>query len=85
MSLKKAHESKKQEDPLPLYPMFQFERIIMIIFLLILISRDGVENLIAKATHLFSVRNMMLGYASQDLSIVLNDSMICKHLLHIHQ
>ena len=76
---------KKQEDPLPLYPMFQFVRIIMPIFPFILISRDRVENQIAKAIHLFSVLNVMLGYASQDLPIVLKNSMICKHLFHIYQ
>ena len=38
-----------------------------------------------KALHLFSVPNAMLGYDSQDLPIVLNNSMIRKHLFHIFQ
>ena len=76
---------KKQEDPLPPYPMFQFVQIIMTISPFILISRDSAENLIAKAIHLFSVQNVMLGYASVDLPIVLKNSMIRKHLLHIYQ
>ena len=57
----------------------------MTIFPFILISRDGAENLIAKAIHLFSVRNVMSGHASQDLPIVLKNSMIRKHLFHIDQ
>ena len=65
--------------------MFQFVQAIMTIFPFILISRDGVENLIAKAIHLFSVRNVMLGYASQDLPIVLKNSMIRKYLFYINQ
>ena len=65
--------------------MFQFVWITTTIFLFILISRAGVENLIAKALHLFSVPNAMLGYDSQDPPIVLNNSMIRKHLLHIFQ
>ena len=65
--------------------MFQFVRIIMTIFPFILTSRDGAENLIAKAIHLFSVRNLMSGHASQDLPSVLKNSMIRKHLFHIYQ
>ena len=50
------------------------------IFPFILINKDGEGNLIAKTTDLFSARNVILGYASQDLSIVLKNSMIRKHL-----
>ena len=43
----------------------------MTIFSFILIRRDSVKNLIARAINLFSAQNVMLGYASQDLLIVL--------------
>lgn len=53
--------------------MLQFVRIIMTIFLFIQVSREGIENLIAKAIHLLSVQNVMLGYASP---VVSKNSMI---------
>ena len=60
--------------------MLQFVRIIVTIFPFIQVSREGIENLIAKAIHLLSVQNAMLGYASP---LVSKNSMIHKHLFHI--
>ena len=85
LPIEKTYESKKVRGPTAPISNVSSRTDHMTIFLFILKSRDGVENLIAMAIHLFSVRNVMLGYASQDLSIVLKNSMIRKHLFHIYQ
>ena len=56
----------------------------MTIFPFIALSRDGVKNLIAKAMHLLGVQNVMLGHPSQDLPIVLKNSIIHKRLFYMY-
>ena len=82
LSLEKAYESKKyKRTHCPFFQCFNLYGSLWPFSLFNQVSREGIENLIAKAIHLLSVQNAMLGYASP---LVSKNSMIHKHLFHIY-